>query len=361
VVSDHLEEDRVISVGSSPSLWMRHEVRSTERRAPITPADAAELVRRGSTVTVERSPQRCYQDSDYAAAGCELAPAGSWLDAPVEVFVIGLKELPDEPGELRHRHVYFGHAYKGQDGSRELLRRFVAGGGALLDIEYLTDENGRRLAAFGYWAGYLGAALAVLHDRGQLSAPLQSGARQHLDQQLAGGARSAGRQPEALVIGALGRSGRGACDALAVAGVEVTEWDVEQTRELDRPALLQHELLINTVLVTGPVPPFVTAADAENPARALRVICDVTCDVSSPYNVLPVYDRLTSWQEPARRLRDGEVPLDIIAIDNLPALLPLEASEAFSAELAPQLGSLGVSDGPWQSCLRHFERAVAQL
>ena len=37
------------------------------------------------------------------------------------------------------------------------------GGGALLDLEYLTDDHGRRLAAFGYWAGYVGAALAVLH------------------------------------------------------------------------------------------------------------------------------------------------------------------------------------------------------
>jgi saccharopine dehydrogenase (NAD+, L-lysine-forming) len=350
----------VVGVDSSPSLWLRHEVRSTERRAPITPAGAAELVRAGLSITVERSERRCFADADYAEAGCRLAPTGSWPDAPAEVFVLGLKELPDQPPALRHRHVYFGHAYKGQDGSAELLRRFVAGGGALLDIEYLTDEAGRRLAAFGYWAGYLGAALAVLHDRGRLTAPLQSGSRDELDRRLADGAGSA--QPSrALVIGALGRSGRGACDALAVAGVEVTEWDVEQTRQLDRAALLGHDLLINTVLVSSPVPPFVTAADAEDPSRTLRVICDVTCDVSSPFNVLPVYDRLTSWEQPARRLRTEPAPLDIIAIDNLPALLPREASEAFSAELAQQLPKLGSTSGPWQSCLRHFERAVAGL
>lgn len=341
---------------------MRHEVRSTERRAPITPADAADLVRSGIAITVERSPQRCFADADYADAGCRLAPSGSWPDAPVETFVVGLKELPDEPAELRHRHVYFGHAYKGQQGSQQLLGRFVAGGGALLDIEYLADDDGRRLAAFGYWAGYLGAALAVLHDRGRLSVPLGSGTRQELDQRLAAGAdgEAAGHRPSALVIGALGRSGRGACDALRLAGAQVTEWDVEQTRELDRDALLAHQLLINTVLVTRPVPPFVTAADADDPARRLRVICDVTCDVSSPYNVLPVYDRLTSWERPARRLRTGDVPLDIIAIDNLPALLPLEASVSFSAELAPQLRSLGAPDGPWQRCLRRFQDAVSR-
>ena len=83
----------------------------------------------------------------------------------------------------------------------------AAGGGALLDIEYLTDDGGRRLAAFGYWAGYLGAALAVLHYRGQLSAPLRSGTQAELDDRLRAGSQQDG--PTAVVIGALGRSGRG--------------------------------------------------------------------------------------------------------------------------------------------------------
>ena len=39
---------------------------------------------------------------------------------------------------------------------------FRAGGGALYDLEYLTDDTGRRLAAFGYWAGYAGAGFSEL-------------------------------------------------------------------------------------------------------------------------------------------------------------------------------------------------------
>jgi hypothetical protein len=41
-------------------------------------------------------------------------------------------------------------------------------------------------------------------------------------------------------------------------------------------------------------------------------------------------------------------------------VLPLEASVAFSAELAPQLRSLGAPDGPWQHCLRRFQDAVSR-
>ncbi|MFF3151688.1 saccharopine dehydrogenase, partial [Streptomyces sp. NPDC057927] len=144
-------------------LWLRHEIRTTERRTPIVPADARRLVESGVTLTVEESPQRVFPIEAYEEAGCRVAMAGSWVSAPPEAVVVGLKELPDGPTALTHRHVFFGHAYKRQPGAAALLRRFLAGGGALLDIEYLVHDDGRRLAAFGYWAGYLGAALAVLH------------------------------------------------------------------------------------------------------------------------------------------------------------------------------------------------------
>ncbi|RRR82667.1 saccharopine dehydrogenase [Streptomyces sp. RP5T] len=339
-------------------LWLRHEVRSTERRTPVVPSDARRLVDSGVTLTVEESPQRIFPIEQYEAVGCGVAPAGSWASrAPEDAVVVGLKELPDVPAALTHRHVFFGHAYKEQPGARELLRRFAAGGGALLDLEYLVDDHGRRLAAFGYWAGYLGAALAVLQHRGRLSAPLTPTSRQELEQAL----RPVAGDEEftALVIGALGRSGRGARVALSAAGVDPTCWDLDETRDLDRPALLGHDLLVNCVLATAPIPPFVRETDLDDPARRLRTLSDVTCDVGSPLNVLPVYDRTTEWAEPVRRLHK-EPPLDLIAIDNLPSLLPEESSVDFSASLLPLLLEFG-GDGPWGRSLDRFHQACREL
>ncbi|WP_338784347.1 saccharopine dehydrogenase [Streptomyces sp. DG1A-41] len=337
-------------------LWLRHEARTTERRTPVVPDDARRLVESGVALTVEDSPQRVFPIEEYEAAGCRVAPAGSWGSAPRDAVVLGLKELPDQPTQLTHRHIFFGHAYKGQPGAAGLLRRFATGGGALFDLEYLVDDTGRRLAAFGFWAGYLGAALAVLQHRGRLRAPLTPTTKEALDETLKPAPDDA--EFTGLVIGALGRSGRGARTAFATAGADPTCWDLAETRDLDRRALLAHDVMVNAVLATSPVPPFLREQDLDTPDRRLRTLCDVTCDVGSPLNVLPVYDETTDWDEPVRRLRE-DPPLDLIAIDNLPSLLPVESSADFSAALLPHLLDFGVT-GPWGRCLDRFRQACRE-
>lgn len=338
-------------------LWLRHEPRTTERRTPVVPSDARRLVENGVTLTVEDSPQRIFPIEDYEAIGARVAPAGSWVSAPENTVILGLKELPDEPKELTHRHIFFGHAYKGQPGASDLLSRFAAGGGALLDLEYLVDDNGRRLAAFGFWAGYLGAALAVLQHRGRLGAPLTPTSKEELDELL----QPAPGDTEftALVIGALGRSGRGARVAFSTAGVEPTCWDMAETQNLDRPALLAHDVLVNCVLATTPVPPFLREVDLDDPTRRLRTVSDVTCDVGSPLNVLPVYDRTTEWDAPVRQLHESP-RLDLIAIDNLPSLLPRESSTDFSAALLPQLLDFETGEA-WRRDLDLFRTKSREL
>ena len=342
-----------------PRIWMRSEARASECRAPIVPADAGLLTGLGIAVTVEESSHRVFPIAEYAAAGCAIAKEGSWTGAPADQYIVGLKELPDGAAPLMHRHVYFGHAYKRQQGSAELLGRFAAGGGELLDLESLADADGRRLAAFGYWAGYVGAALAVLSATGHLTSPLRPLPKETLDS----GLRRARRAdpPRVLVVGALGRCGSGARDALAMAGIAPTCWDVDETRDLDRTALLGHDILVNTVFTTSPITPFVRSADLGDPARRLTLVADVTCDVTSSCNALPIYESATSWQEPVRRLCQGPRPLDIIAIDNLPSLLPKEASVAFSAQLVPHLMELGTAAPTWQRCVLAFRKACHSI
>jgi saccharopine dehydrogenase (NAD+, L-lysine-forming) len=349
-------------------VWIRSESRGTERRAPVAPTDVPVLLDAGFEVTVEDSPARIFATEEYDAAGASVAGEGTWVDAPHDAYILGIKELPDEPASLRHRHIYFAHAFKGQEDARRTLERFRRGGGRLLDIEYLTDKDGKRVVAFGYWAGYVGAALGVLRLAGRLTAPLAPMSKNELDAALEQAGKAGADQMLALVTGAHGRSGRGAQRALMTAGVPITQWDRQETRDLHKQALLGHDLLVNCVVTHTPTTPFVDQADLDH-ERRLRVLADVTCDVTGPTNMLPVNTEITTWQEPVRRLDGGDPergspPLEVIAIDNLPSLLPREASEGFSADLTPYLLGLAEEGGPsgaWRAAARAFDEAIGKL
>lgn len=345
-------------MGRTTAFWLRREASHQERRTPLVPTDAAALVAGGVEVTVEESDHRAFPIAEYAAAGCRVVTGDTFPDAPADTVVLGLKE-PAGSHALTHRHVYFGHAYLGQVTAPQVLRRFTTGGGVLLDLETLVDGRGRRITAFGHWAGYAGAALAILHHRGVLDTPLQ--AMSHAEVRALIAASRAGGET-ALVTGALGRAGRGAAEALESAGMVVTSWDVAETRALERETLLAHDILVNCVGVTAPGTPFVTVTDLDDPCRWLTTVADVTCDVTSPRNRIPVNDRATTWDEPARCFAGAPHQLDVIAIDNLPSLVPRESSEAFSADLAPLLRTLDDADDPvWARSRDRFDEAVARL
>ncbi len=348
-------------------LWLRAEQRPHEERVGLTPEGAQALMDRGLRVTVEQSPRRAIAIDGYRDAGCEIVPENTWPDAPPDAFVFGLKELPEDGTPLTHRHIMFGHAFKGQPAGRKLLKRFKAGGGTLYDLEYLVDDTGRRVAAFGYWAGFAGAALALkcwaAQQRGEICGPVGScsasaALRDDLARELA--ATDAPR-PDAIVIGALGRVGTGAADLCTALGLDVTRWDMAETAHGGPfPAILEHAIFLNCILARPGTPVFVPAA-AGTAERKLRVIGDIACDPLSDFSPIKVYDRATTWDAPALRVQDDPV-LDVTAIDNLPSLLPVESSQDFAAQLLPSLLALDAPDtGVWARAKTEFDAHLATI
>ncbi|MCL7409583.1 saccharopine dehydrogenase [Marivivens donghaensis] len=329
---------------SNVHLWVRAEQRQNEERVGITPNGVAELLAKGFKVTVEESTQRVIPISDYRDTGCDIAPEGSWETAPSDAIIFGLKELPETGTPLRHRHIMFGHAYKGQPSGRVLLDRFNAGGGTLYDLEYLTFEDGRRVAAFGYWAGYAGAAVTALALAAQPAecAPVTTFSSAT---NMANTVRDAlnGRPTTALIIGALGRVGSGAAALCEAAGISVTKWDMAETASGGPfPEILDHDLFFNCILARPGTPVFVPASTPTDP-RKLRAIGDIACDPDSDFSPIKVYDRTTTWDAPTIRVHNNP-PLDVMAIDNLPSLLPRESSEDYAGQLFAHLATLDQID-----------------
>ncbi|MFZ3581226.1 saccharopine dehydrogenase [Loktanella sp. DJP18] len=343
-------------------LWVRAESRDNEARVGIMPQGVAELIRQGMRVTVEDSRQRIVPTADYATAGATIEAEGSWTDAPADALIFGLKELPTDGTPLRHTHIMFGHAYKGQPDGRVLLDRFKVGGGRLLDLEYLTEEGGRRVAAFGYWAGYAGAAVSLMcwmaQQQGKIMGPVRAvPSRAHLLADLQGDLVRIGTQrPTALIIGALGRVGTGAADLCRDMGVATTLWDTAETAGGGPfPETLQHDLFLNCILARPGTPVFVPAS-AKVADRKLSVIGDIACDPDSDFSPIKVYDRVTTWDAPALRVHDAP-PLDVTAIDNLPSLMPLESSQDFADQLLPHLAT--PASDVWARASALFDRATA--
>jgi len=334
-------------------LWVRAEQRPNEERVGLTPEGAAALIAKGIQVTVEESSVRAIPIDGYRDAGCAIAAENSWPEAPLDAIIFGLKELPEDGTPLPHRHIMFGHAFKGQHSGKALLARFKAGGGTLYDLEYLVDETGRRVAAFGYWAGYAGAAVTLkawaAQQRGGICGPV--GVYPGKDALLAdlGAELDAlnAERPRAIVIGALGRVGTGAADLCEAMGVAVTKWDMAETaRGGPFPEILDHDLFLNCIFARPGTPVFVPKSALTEP-RKLTAIGDVACDPDSDYNPVPVYSEATTWDAPVVRVAENPV-LDVMAIDNLPSMLPVESSQDYAAQLLPSLLTLDEIDaGVW--------------
>lgn len=348
-------------------LWVRAEQRANEERVGLTPEGAARLLEAGLRVTIEESSVRAIPIDGYRAAGCEIAPESSWPEAPGDAIIFGLKELPEDGTPLSHRHIMFGHAYKGQPAGQVLLRRFKAGGGTLYDLEYLVDATGRRVAAFGYWAGFAGAAVALrcwaAQQEGTICGPVgPHPSAKHLKADLEEALSQTGKpRPDAIVIGAKGRVGTGAADLCDAMGVAVTGWDMEETAHGGPfPEILDHDIFLNCILARPGTPVFVPAV-AKTASRCLTVIGDIACDPDSDFSPIKVYDRTTTWGVPALRVHNSP-PLDVTAIDNLPSMLPVESSQDYAAQLLPSLLALGdLEAGVWGRAKAEFERHSGEV
>ena len=348
-------------------LWVRAEQRANEDRVGITPDGARSLVEAGIHVTVEKSVSRIIPIDGYAAAGCAIAEENSWPSAPRDAIIFGLKELPEDGTPLFHRHIMFGHAFKGQHAGKVLLQRFKAGGGTLYDLEYLVDETGRRVAAFGYWAGFAGAAVTlkawIAQQHGEICGPVSSYPNKDaliadLKSELSNTGKFA---PNAIVIGALGRVGTGAADLCENLGISVTKWDMAETANGGPfPEILDHDLFFNCILARPGTPVFVPSTALREPRR-LSAIGDIACDPDSDYNPIPIYHEATSWNAPAFRAPDAPA-LDVMAIDNLPSLLPLESSQDYAAQLLHSLRTLDdLTTGVWARAQTVFQTNLNEV
>lgn len=355
------------------TVVLRSEVKPREKRSALTPSTAKKLQDSGIKVLVEKSPERIFDDKEFEDAGLELVEEGYWRNAPKDYIILGLKEFPEsDTFPLEHEHIQFAHCYKNQAGWQDVLKRFTTGGGKLYDLEFLEDDSGRRVAAFGFHAGFAGAAVGLqswaLQQDGKILGKLDFYPNEN---ELISDIKSQlnGKQPKVLIIGALGRCGSGAVSLLQKAGLpdeNIIKWDMAETSQKEGPyqEIIDADIFINCIYLSKKIPPFVNQQSVDQESRKLQTIVDVSADNSNPNNPIPICNVTTTFDEPMHYVPVNAGPsLAVCSVDHLPSYVSREASEAFSEALLPYLKQLPerTSANTWVGAEKLFSQKCGEL
>lgn len=345
-----------------------------DRRVPFTPQQCRTMLDQYEQLEllVQPSEYRCYSDDEYRAEGIPLEEDLSSCHILMGVKEVKLHALIDQK-----TYLFFSHTAKKQPYNRELLQEVVRKGIRLVDYEYLTDEKGIRVVAFGRWAGVVGAynglrGFGLSGGSFSLKPAHQCFDLKELNQELLG--VNMGNQ-RILVTGG-GRVAGGALEILDQAGIQQVEPEAFLEKKFDRPVytrldpwhytrrkdgaafdfahFIKHpDLYENSIEPYAkrtdlfiachfwdPNSPVMLSAEAlAGGGLPISHIADISCDIMGPIastirastiaDPFYGYDPLSGKERAA--FEKGTIT--VMAVDNLPGELPRDASADFGSAL----------------------------
>ncbi|MFQ5470725.1 MAG: alanine dehydrogenase [Gammaproteobacteria bacterium] len=316
------------------------EIKTLEGRVALIPEAAAELVRLGHEVMIEKSAGLLggYSDDQYAARGIKILPDASTLYGSSELIVKVKEPINSELSFLQKDHLLFCflHLAANQDLTRQLQNI------GLTAIAFETVEE----------AGGILPVLAPMSDiAGRLATQIGSNLlhQPHGGKGLLLGGLPAAERGKVVVIGA-GMAGGNAALVACSLGANVVVFDQKREKLTEMRALgnsvtglypyrdlLEREiqdadLLIGAVLIPGEKAPFIVTEEMVMSMKPGGVIIDIAIDQGGCIETT----HATDYRNPTYLLHDKVH----FAVTNMPGAVPRSASQALSAALLPYLVAL---------------------
>lgn len=343
-----------------------------DSRVVLTPTQVQKALTTYSNldIVVAPSAHRCYADSEYEAAGISFQEDLSDCDV-----LLGVKEVPIDELQPNKIQFFFSHTIKAQPYNQKLLQAVLAKNIHLVDYECLTNDRGSRVIAFGRWAGIVGAhnGLYTWGKRtGSFDLKRAKDCKDYAE--LKSLYADVTLPPIKIVVTGNGRVANGSIEVLEQIGIkkvspkEFVEQEFEEAvfvqlkcedlyrrksdggfdkkefyanpsiyKDIFEPYRSQTDLFINAIYWDPNAPTYFAWEDMQQSDFRIKVIADITCDISPEASVPstirpstiadPIFGvDVHSKSEVAKFSPNG---IDVMAVDNLPNELPRDASESF--------------------------------
>ena len=351
---------------------LREEKIPEDNRVPLTPSQCRTLMEEYSNIWVAIQPSinRCYTDDEYRYQGIAVREDLSDCD-----LLLGVKEIPPHLLIPDKTYMIFSNTIKKQPHNKKLLRAILEKRIRLIDYECLKDEHGKRIIAFGRWAGIVGAYNTIR------TIGLRTGRYSLIPMYDCHNFAEAQKEfhkldlpPWKIVLSGDGRVSDGAAFLLDIMKIRKVdphsflykefhetvytqlhskdmyyrdgddEFDAvhyhahpEEYKSTFYPFSKAADAFINGIYWDKRIPIFFDEEQMREKDFNIKVIGDITCDIS-PEASVPSTLRASIIQEPVYgydALSGTECEpyqsnsVDVMAIDNLPNELPRDASEDF--------------------------------
>ena len=278
--------------------------------------------------------------------------------------------------------MFFSHTYKKQPYNRDLLNAILERKIQLIDYEVLKNKNGRRIIGFGRYAGIVGCYNGFLtyglkHQLYSLKAANKCANRKEVEEELK---KVVLPKDTKIVLTGFGRVGHGAREILdllpikEVSPKEFLEDDFDQAvftqlevgdyyARKDGSQFVKQEFYNNAELFDSTFSRYLSVANMYIPCHywsskaafiitrgdlkaenvKLSVVADISCDIDGPVASTlrpskiadPIYGYNPSTESEDDFMKEGNIA--VMAVDNLPCELPLDASEDFGGELMKEV------------------------
>ncbi len=345
-----------------------------DKRVPLTPKQAAELQESFDVeVVVQSSDIRCFKDQEYIDEGLYVVHNVGDCDV-----LLGVKEVPMPDLISNKTYFFFSHTSKEQPYNQKLLQTIIEKKIKLVDYEGLTDSKGARVVAFGRYAGIVGAynGIKTYGERFNLFSIRAANTCYDLDD-LQTEYSKVKLPPIKIILTGRGRVSKGAEEVFL--GMRITRVTPQQflTERFDYPVYTQihsdeynktkdgslfdikkfhsdpkdfegdflkyakeADLLVAGAFWDPHAPVLFTREDATKPDFKIKVIADITCDIEGsipstlrPSTIAePVYD-YSAKEGVEKPAFSDESNITVMAVDNLPCELPINASNDFGEQL----------------------------